>query len=74
MQRVRGLRGVPMRMGKVMVMLVCDRCMCVGGEEGVKVLKNNGNNWWQEANRGVNTKGGRWKREKKKKGSNISFS
>ena len=37
-----------MRMGKVMVMLVRDRCMCVGGRRGVKVLKNNGNNWWQE--------------------------
>ena len=47
MQRVRGLRGVPMRKGKVMVMLVCDSCMCVGGRRGVKVLKNNGNNWWQ---------------------------
>ena len=23
-----------MRMGKVMVMLVCDRCMCVGGGGG----------------------------------------
>ena len=40
-------------------MLVCDRCMCVGGRRGVKVLKNNGNNWWQEANRGLNKKGGR---------------
>ena len=35
-----------MRMGKVMVMLVCDRCMCGGGERrGVKLLKNNGHNW-----------------------------
>ena len=33
-----------MRMGKVMVMLVCDRCMC-GGGRGVKLLKNNGHNW-----------------------------
>ena len=30
------------------------------GEGGVlKVFKNNGNNWWQEANRGVNKKGDR---------------
>jgi len=59
MQRARGLRGVPMRMGKVMVMLVRDGGMWGGGGRGVKVFKNNGNNWWQEASEGVNKKGGR---------------
>ena len=34
-----------MRMGKVMVMLVCGRCMCGGGRRGVKLLKKNGHNW-----------------------------
>ena len=35
-----------MRMGKVTVMLVCDRCMWGGGGGGgVKLLKNNGHNW-----------------------------
>ena len=31
----------------------------MGERRGVKVLENNGNNWWQEANRGLNKKGGR---------------
>ena len=28
-----------MRMGEVMVMLVCDRCMCGGGGGGLSCLK-----------------------------------
>ena len=40
----------------------------MGGRRGVKVLKNNGNNWWQEANRGLNKKEvGRKEKKRKRK-------